>query len=404
MKKIFIGIFILAVATVTTTFTACTEDDLGPTIFDATEHPLDRTVYSFPLDTFLKKNFLEAYNVRFIYRMEDIGTDLQKNLVPADYDKSVQLAVLTKYLWYDVYNKYGGKDFLRSNSPRVLHIIGSKNYNTSQGTEVLGVSEGGLKITLYNTNNLNVNNLDNMNHYFFQTMHHEFGHILDQTRLHPTQFNTLSSGHYNSSSWQETPDSVSLGNGFITSYASSSTSEDWVETIANYITLDPMAWERCLNSACYDWEEFDFTDDYLKKHNATTWGADTIGRINVKENGDKKIYRRKCVRNPDTDLPIYDENGNVQWEHNAGFIGKDIILQKLDLCRKWMKDYFNVKLDDIRAEVHKRTFVTDDNGNVKYDEYGEPLNNITSTDADGKRLIDKLVEEVEQYKALQTTK
>jgi len=69
-----------------------------------------------------------------------------------------------------------------------------------------------------------------------------------------------------------------------------------------------------------------------------------------------------------------------------------------------MKDYFNVKLDDIRAEVHKRTFVTDDNGNVKYNEYGEPLNNITSTDADGKRLIDKLVEEVEQYKALQTTK
>ena len=403
MKKIFALILLLATATVTvSTFTSCSDDEMGDTIFDPREYPLDRSLYSFPLDTFLKANFLEPYNVKFIYRMEDIGSDLQKNLVPAYYEQSVRLAVLTKYLWYDVYEKYGGADFLKANSPRILHIIGSKNYNVSQGTEVLGVAEGGLKITLYNVNNLNVNDLDNMNAYFFKTMHHEFGHILDQTRLHPTQFNTLSSGHYNSSSWQETPDSMSLGTGFITSYASSATSEDWVETIANYIVLDSLSWERRLNTASYEWEEIDYVDNYLKSHNATRWGADTIGIISVKENGQNKICRRKCVRNPDTDLPIYDENGNVQWEHVSGIDGRELILQKLDLCRTWMKTYFNINLDDIRREVHLRQFVTDAEGRVVYDQYGYPKNRINQPNEQGVLLIDELVEQVEKFKSLQT--
>ena len=41
------------------TFTACSDDDLGASIYDTREYPLDRSVYTFPLDTFVKKNFLE---------------------------------------------------------------------------------------------------------------------------------------------------------------------------------------------------------------------------------------------------------------------------------------------------------------------------------------------------------
>lgn len=148
MMKNKLSILLLAfMAFITAGFVSCSDDDLGKTIFDTTDYPLDRTAYTFPLDTFIKKNFLEPYNLKFIYRMEDIGSDLQKNLVPANYEKSVELAVLSKYLWYDVYQKIAGDEFIKANSPRIIHVIGSPSYNPTDGTETLGTAEGGLKIS-----------------------------------------------------------------------------------------------------------------------------------------------------------------------------------------------------------------------------------------------------------------
>ena len=308
MKRKFNYLLLIAVATLSLGFVSCSDDDdFDSSIFDTVNHPLDKTAFTFPLDTFVKVNFLEPYNLRFIYRMEDIGSDMRKNLVPAAYDKSCELAVLSKYLWYDVYKENSPETFLQENSPRIIHVVGSKNYNPTQGTEVLGVAEGGLKITLYNVNNLNVNDMDMMNEYFFKTMHHEFGHILDQTHLRPTAFNTISSGHYNATTWQETPDSVSIGNGFVSSYASSSASEDWVETLANYITMDSVRWLGMLNSASYEWEEIDYDKALYEDKMKGDYSRDTIGYLNVKDNGDKKIYRRVCQRNGDGTVDLDEE-------------------------------------------------------------------------------------------------
>ena len=37
---------------------SCSDDDFTESIFDTTDYPLDKNSYSFPLDTFVKKNFL----------------------------------------------------------------------------------------------------------------------------------------------------------------------------------------------------------------------------------------------------------------------------------------------------------------------------------------------------------
>ena len=237
--------------------TSCSDDDFTASIFDtnAAIDILDRTSYTFPLDTFCKKEFLEPYNLKFIYRFEDKGSDMNKNLTPPDYDKSVDLAVLTKYLWYDIYKELVGEEFLKLYSPRVIHVCGSKNYNPSQGTETLGDASSGIKINLYNVNNLNPADVDNMNHYFFKTMHHEFSHILDQTYLHPTAFNVISNNAYDASGWSDSPDSLKAGLGFTSSYASSAKDEDWAETMANYITVDTLKWVQLLQTATYEWEE-----------------------------------------------------------------------------------------------------------------------------------------------------
>ena len=53
-------LFFCALMMVGTGFVSCSEDDLGPSIFDTNDYPLDKTKYSFPLDTFLKVSFLEG--------------------------------------------------------------------------------------------------------------------------------------------------------------------------------------------------------------------------------------------------------------------------------------------------------------------------------------------------------
>lgn len=284
---------------------SCSDDEFTASIYDTTDYPLDQTEYTFPLDSFVKREFLQPYNVKFIYRMEDVGSDMDKNLTPAPYEKSVQLAALSKWLWFDCYSTLAEEKevFLKKYSPRIIHVIGSKNYNPTQGTETLGVAEGGIKISLYNVDNLNCSDIEMMNEYFFKTMHHEFGHILDQTHLRPTKFNLVSNGLYDSMGWTEAADSLVLGKGFVTPYASSQAGEDWVEVLANYVTRDELDWNAMLNTAKYEWEEVDCEDwgTYMKMI-AGLNNLDTVGYFKANENGENKIYRRRCKR---------DANDNV---------------------------------------------------------------------------------------------
>lgn len=118
--------------------TSCSDDDFGPSIFNTAEQYLDKNSVTFPLDTFCIENFRTPYNLRYVYKMEDIGSDMQKNLVPAKYEKSKELAVLAKYLWYESYETCAGQEFLKIYSPRIIHVIGSKSYNPVSGTETLG--------------------------------------------------------------------------------------------------------------------------------------------------------------------------------------------------------------------------------------------------------------------------
>lgn len=386
-------------------FASCSEDDLGPSIFDTTEKPLDRQSYTFPLDSFAKREFLQPYNLRFIYRMEDIGSDMDKNLTPAPYANSVQLAVLTKYLWLDVYKTLAGeKDvFLKRYSPRIIHVIGSKSYNPTQGTETLGVAEGGIKITLTNATQLNVNDIAMMNEYFFQTMHHEFSHILDQKKLRPTSFNLLSNGKYDALGWSETPDSIAFGRGFVSPYAMSQASEDWVENIATYITVDSIAWADLLCAASYDWELIDVEDEkeYWKK--AAGADLDTVGYYQPSQSGtDNKIYRRAYLRDGN-DYIILDANGKPQPIDLDGINAYDMILQKIDYVRTYLKDNFQIDLDACREMVQNRLYLKNSKGYWALDSRGRQINRLTSPTVSDPSvsIIDSLCNEVYGLKAVQ---
>lgn len=250
---------------------ACSEDKLDShSIFD-TESP-ERNAF----DTWLLLNYVVPYNIQFNYKYIDKESDNTYNLIPAEYDKCIAMAKLTKYLWIDSYNELLGETFIKTYCPRMIQLIGSKAYN-SQGSVVLGTAEGGLKITLYNVNELNANSpdIDFLNTWFFKTMHHEFAHILHQTKNYSTDFNLISTDYQGPSWLNLESDEVANTMGFITRYASFSPDEDFVEIISNYITHDAGYWENVLNNGgalgkIKLQKKFDIVRKYLKD----SWSID----------------------------------------------------------------------------------------------------------------------------------
>lgn len=423
MKKLNILLFAFFAYLGVSTVISCSEDDLGPTIFPAGEKPLDRTLGTFPLDTFIKKHMLERYNMKFVYRMEDIGADMQKNLVPASYDKSLQLAILTKYLWLDVYDKLAGEKevFLKKYAPRIIHVIGSPAYN-EDGSRTVGVAEGGVKITLMETNKLDVNQIEGdfgLNNLFFHTMHHEFAHILDQTYQRPTQFNLLSTALYDAA-WNDKHDSVQCSLGFITPYGSSAASEDWVEVLACYVTYDRERWDQILESASYDWEDVEMTEEkydslfwnYRERNGrwekttrkkADEYDIDTIGYLHQLSNLEYKVARKVVKRDADgwvqTDTA---GNWNYDREHWDNIDGREVILTKLDMVREWLRTNWNIDLDELRKEVQSRQYLTDETGDYIRDSYGNYINRLTQPYQSGatETLFEYLSREIDDYKKM----
>lgn len=415
MKKLNIFVLML-VALTTLNITSCSDDDLGETIFPVVSEKLDRSLYTFPLDTFVKVNFLEPYNMRYLYKLQDIGSDMDYNLTPCSYDQCVNLAVLNKYLWYDVYRDVVGAEFLKKYSPRVMHIIGSPAYNPTSGTIKLGTAEGGLKITLFNAESLKPSDLDNLNEYFFKTMHHEFSHILHQNINYPQDFNLISSSFYNVAGWQDTPDSVSLGQGFVSNYASSQAREDWVETIANYIVKDSITWAGMLDGATKSWEvatdvNYAYWQSLDEKVKAGKAHRDSVGyylKDGTTSGGQVitiQVYRKYIQRNAEG-YAVPDANGKIVYlsvvDIAGNETGKDIILKKLQMCREWLKTNFNYDIDKVRDAVQKKQYLHDSHGYLVKDAQGRPINLLTYQRPDGTTLMEELRQMVDQYKPLMT--
>lgn len=407
MKKQIVIIF-LGILFVAGNFVSCKGDDFGPSIFDTTEKPLDRTAFTFPLDTFCKANFLEPYNMRYIYKLEDIGSDLQKNLIPASYLQSKKLAVLTKYLWYEVYQKLAGETFLKLYSPRILLLTGSPSVNATSHTETLGTAEGGLKVYLYKVNTLDENVIEGhegMNYLFFHTMHHEFAHILDQTHSRPTAFDLLSNGKYDVQSWGEADDSLRAGQGFVSPYGSSQAREDWVEVLSGYVCNDTLQWDELMNNAKYEWEEMDIAKAEADSINALrlrTNMPDTVGHVKVisEEAGTYKLVRKLIARNANG-FVAKGENGSVEYLDKDGINGYELILTKLAMVREWLKSEYGIDIDQMRREVQSRTYVMNSDGTFPLSG-GKLINHLVSpcTSDPSKRVMDSLMYQIDRFEPL----
>lgn len=244
MKLNSIRYTVIAVALLSS-LVACSEKPL-----DGDSQIFDSSVEQNEFDRWIEANYVEPYNINFKYRMESKESDRNYWLVPAEYSKSVRMAKLMLYLCLEPYDEItGSKEFIRTYYPKMIHLIGSAAYRNNN-TMVLGTAEGGLKITMYYVNALRIEP-DWLNQYYFKTMHHEFGHILNQTKAFSTDFNMISGPDYVTDAWSSTytSDSEAQKDGFISSYASSEANEDFVELLSIYVTNTAEYWNNVLANA-----------------------------------------------------------------------------------------------------------------------------------------------------------
>lgn len=417
MKKIYN--IVLSAAVAVAGFTSCANDDIkDESIFNVRPNVIDKSLYSAPLDSFCKKNFLENYNLDFKYKMVDISSDVNKNLQPASYEKCEEMAVLVKYLWYDVYknlvglNGFSGLEFLKKNSPRIIHLIGSKNMNPVQGTEVLGTAEGGIKVTLYRGNTLDISDLDYCNRYFFKTMHHEFGHILHSNYVVPLEYRTISSGFYDALGWQNTCDSVAHGDGFVTQYSRNNYNDDFVEMLSVYVTATPQKWQTILDRAKFQWEEVTFDKDskgwtefekILARYNRNGGDIDSIGYVKEKTTQKLTIVRKLIKRQPTEDKNDYaysipDEDGKPQFIFKEeGKTGTELIIKKLGILTDWLKEHYKLDIEELHKAVMQRSYMTDDNGELVLGSDGNPINRIVQPYQGYPTLLEYLVTNMRNY-------
>lgn len=390
-------------------FSSCAEDKIEGSIFDTTEKPLDPNSFTYALDKFSQDNFLAPYNMRFVYKIEDIETDMTYNLVPSSYEKSVEMAALMKYLWLDVYRKnVPDAAFLPTYGPKIIQLIGCPAYNPSTGTETVGLAESGVKITLYKVNELDVSDIDGLNENFFKTMHHEFSHILHQTKAYPESFQEISAGSYDGFSWQDRHDVEARTLGCVTPYASSAVSEDWVETIANYIVKNDRDWNKILEDAKLDYEKVSLlAAEYDPDDPTIIPGTVSVSTDIISGKPIEYSFIRIAVQRDENGKIIWttdEETGEQKWTlvKNDDVDGYAVILQKLDMCKSWLKEKYQIDLDVIRKEVQGRQYLMQ-NGEYVLDDSGNYINLLTRK-LDGKdiTLMDSLVNDITKLKQTET--
>jgi len=134
-------------------------------------------------------------------------------------------------------------------------LVGSPIY--VRGAVVLGFAEGGRKVVLSDINNFRIKGMpgyvlsdtDNVKRVF-QTIHHEYAHILDQNIKVPVEFSQSSAGSYTSDWLNLTPEDAK-NEGFISQYSISASIDDWAEMVSIMLVEGKGWFDQYVNSINY---------------------------------------------------------------------------------------------------------------------------------------------------------
>lgn len=292
MKKAF---YILSVLIAAALMSSCQEDPLS----EKSVITVDQ-IQQNDFDKWLIANFVNPYNIDFVYRFSMNESDMNYYTIPPKYELAVKMAHLVKYLCVDAYDEVAGIEFTRAYFPKMFFLIGEWEYRNN-GTIILGTAEGGRKILLSGINYLDdyIGNADELNHWYIKTIHHEFTHILNQTKPYPSEFKQVNGNGYVADNWSNEPySSEYLKNGFFTAYSQESDVEDFAELMSEYVTHTAEYWNAQVAKAGDGAVFINRKLDIVRAYMSDTWGIDmdilracilrrqndvVVGKVNVED-------------------------------------------------------------------------------------------------------------------------
>ena len=190
------------------------------------------------MDKWLYLNYTVPYNIEVVYRWDaaqSYSSLSEVQLVPVEFDAVQPMMAALRDVWFKPYIQATGNslDFLKEVAPKKIVLVGSPEYQN--GSFKLGQAEGGRKILLLNVNNFDASNENELKEAL-HTIVHEFTHILHQTKLFNQEYQTISTGRYNSN-WTLLNDSEARHQGFITNYAMLNKDEDFAEMVSGILVF-----------------------------------------------------------------------------------------------------------------------------------------------------------------------
>jgi substrate import-associated zinc metallohydrolase lipoprotein len=209
------------------------------------------------IDKWIYDSLILPYNIAVKYKWDqgELGQFLDKTLVPSKEEKVIPLMSSIRKAWINVYVAEGGEMFFKRISPKFFALIGSPIY--VRGAVILGTAEGGRKVVLSDINNFRIKGMPgytlkdtNNVKQIFETIHHEYAHILDQNVKFPVEFSQSSAGSY-TSDWLNVTEQEALNDGFITPYANSQATEDWAEMVSLMLVGGKEWFDQRVNSITY---------------------------------------------------------------------------------------------------------------------------------------------------------
>ncbi len=209
------------------------------------------------IDAWIVDSLTVPYNIAVKYKWDqgELQDDFNRDLVPPKEDKVIPMMSAISRAWINPYVTEAGLPFFKNISPKFFILVGSPAYQ--RGAVKLGTAEGGRKVTLYDANDFRIKGMpgyvlsdtDNVKQVF-HTIHHEFGHILDQNIKVPVEFSQSSASAY-TSDWLNVTALDAKNEGFVSQYAISQAREDWAEMVSLLLVEGQVWFDKYVNSINY---------------------------------------------------------------------------------------------------------------------------------------------------------
>ena len=235
MKKIYIA------AVLALSLAACNnKETLNP---ESVIQP--RVTAQTALDTYIYNNFQKPYNISVTYNYIDADFEMGKYFYPPTEAKVQPMLEIVKKVWIDSYTQVAGQDFIKSVAPRQISLIGGYNMN-SDGTITLGFADSGMKITLFNVDQLDVTKHDATRQYF-HTIQHEYCHIINQRKPYSEEYGKITPSDY-TANWYNVRLADANKKGFITPYSMLNDIEDFAEMTSGILSMSKTDWDAKVNA------------------------------------------------------------------------------------------------------------------------------------------------------------